>query len=94
MIKILNDYELNFYKVLIMCDNTSAIMISKNLVLYSRTKHIDIRRYFTRDYVEKWDIKFIHIDTKNQIVDIFTEPLNTQQHNELRFKLGILEFHD
>ena len=28
------------------CDNLSAINISKNLVQYSRTKHIDIRHHF------------------------------------------------
>jgi hypothetical protein len=77
-----------------MCDNTSAIMISKNPVLYSHTKHIEIRHLFSQDHVEKGDIELAHIDTKNQIVDMFTKSLNTQQHNELRFKLGILELKD
>jgi hypothetical protein len=61
-----------------MCDNTSAIMISKNSVLHARTKHIEIRHHFIRDHVERYDIEHIHIDTKHQIVDIFTKPLNTQ----------------
>ena len=94
MIQTLSDYELIFRKVPIMCDNTSAIMISKNPVLHSRTKHIEIRHHFIRDHVEKGDVELIHIDTKNQIADIFTKPLNTQQHNELRFKLGMLELKD
>ena len=77
-----------------MCDNTSAIMISKNPVLHSRTKHIEIRNHFIRDHVEKGDIELIHIDTKNQIADIFTKPLSTQQYLELRFKLGMLELQE
>jgi hypothetical protein len=40
MIQTLQDYNLRFRKVSIMCDNTSAIMISKNPVLHARTKHI------------------------------------------------------
>ena len=46
------------------------------------------------DHIEKGEIELIHIDTKNQIADIFTKPLNTQQHNELRFKLGMLELRE
>ena len=49
----LEDYGLTFSKIPIMCDNTSAIMIFKNPVLHSRTKHIEIRHHFIRDHVEK-----------------------------------------
>jgi hypothetical protein len=69
----------------------SAIMISKNPVLHARTKHIEIRHHFIRDHVERGDIKLIHVDTKHQIADIFTKPLNTQQYCELRFKFGMFE---
>jgi hypothetical protein len=61
-----------------MCDNTSAIMISKNHILHARTKHIEIRHHFIRDHVERGDIELIHVDTKNQIADIFIKSLNTQ----------------
>ena len=90
----LEDYRLTFNKIPIMFDNTSAIMISKNPVLHSRTKHIEIRHHFIRDHVERGDIELIHIDTKNQIADIFTKPLSTQQYLELRFKLGMLELQE
>ncbi|KAJ1685762.1 hypothetical protein LUZ63_017152 [Rhynchospora breviuscula] len=94
MMQTLRDYELEFQKVPILCDNTSAILISKNPVLHSRTKHIEIRHHFIRDHVEKGDVELVHVDTKEQIADIFTKPLPTQQHLELRFKLGMLELKD
>jgi hypothetical protein len=78
MIQTLQGYNLRFRKVPIMCDNTSAIMISKNPVLHARTKHIEIRHYFIHDHVVRGDIELIHVDTKNQIADKFTKPLNTQ----------------
>jgi hypothetical protein len=61
MIQTLQDYNLYFRKVPIMCDNTSAIMISKNPVLHARTKHIEIRHHFIRDRVERGDIELIHV---------------------------------
>lgn len=94
MIQTLKDYDLEFHKVPIMCDNNSAILISKNPVLHSRTKHIEIRHHFIRDHIEKGDVELIHVDTKLQIADIFTKPLSTFQHNELRFKLGMLELNE
>jgi hypothetical protein len=91
MIQILQYYNLRLCKVSIMYDNTSAIMISKNSVLHVRTNHIKIQHHFIRDHVERGDIELIHVDTKHQITDIFTKPLNTQHHCELRFKLGMFE---
>ncbi|GJW45470.1 retrovirus-related pol polyprotein from transposon TNT 1-94 [Tanacetum coccineum] len=38
------DYDVLYDKVPIFCDNTSAIAISNNPVLHSRTKHIDISK--------------------------------------------------
>ncbi|KAI5668928.1 hypothetical protein M9H77_18781 [Catharanthus roseus] len=36
-----------------MCDNTSAIKISINLVQHSKTKHIEIKHHFIRDMLLK-----------------------------------------
>jgi hypothetical protein len=38
------------------CDSTSAISVAKNLVLHSKTKHIEVRYNFLRDIVEKGKI--------------------------------------
>ena len=58
-----------------MCDNTSAINLSKNPIQHSRTKYIDIRHHFLHDHVIKGDISLSFMFTDNQIVDIFTKPL-------------------
>ncbi|GJZ22600.1 retrovirus-related pol polyprotein from transposon TNT 1-94 [Tanacetum coccineum] len=70
----------------IFCDNTSAIAISNNLVLHSRTKHIDIIYHFIRDHILKGDIELHFIPTQYQLADIFTKPLD-----ELTFKILIVE---
>ncbi|GJV07432.1 hypothetical protein Tco_1345088 [Tanacetum coccineum] len=45
-------YDIIYEKVPIFCDNTSAIAISTNSVLYSRTKHIDIRYHILKRDIE------------------------------------------
>lgn len=48
----------------IMCDNTSAINISKSLVMHSRTKYISMRYHFLGEKVAKKEFKLEYISTK------------------------------
>ncbi|GJU72137.1 retrovirus-related pol polyprotein from transposon TNT 1-94 [Tanacetum coccineum] len=74
----------------IFCDNTSAIVISNNPVLHSRTKHIDIRYHFIRDHILKGDIELHFIPTEYQLADIFTKPLDEPTFTRLKAELGML----
>ena len=51
----------------ILCDNTSAISISKNPVMHSKTKHIPIKFQFLREQVIEKNIKLEYIETKEQV---------------------------
>ncbi|GJY88989.1 retrovirus-related pol polyprotein from transposon TNT 1-94 [Tanacetum coccineum] len=70
----LTDYDIIYEKVPIFCYNTSAIAISNNPVLHSRTKHIDIRYHFIRDHILKGDIELHFIPTQSVLADIFSNP--------------------
>ncbi|GJR55107.1 retrovirus-related pol polyprotein from transposon TNT 1-94 [Tanacetum coccineum] len=74
----------------IFCDNTSAIAISNNPVLHSRTKHIDIRYHFIRDHILKGDIELYCVPTDLQLADIFTKPLAEPSFTRLVAELGML----
>ena len=74
-----------------MCDNTSAINLSKNPIQHSRTKHIEIRHHFLRDHTQKGDIVLQFIPTENQLADIFTKSLGEEQFCKIRQELGILD---
>jgi len=76
--------------VTIFCDNISAINISKNLVMHSRTKHISIRYHFLREKVTENEVKLEYVSTKDQIVDIFTKPLPKDTFEYLREELGVI----
>nr|GEU30936.1 retrovirus-related Pol polyprotein from transposon TNT 1-94 [Tanacetum cinerariifolium] len=84
----LTDYDIIYEKVLIFCDNTSAITISNNPVLHSRTKHIDIRYHSIRDHVLKGDIELHFIRTQYQLADIFNNPLEESTFKRLIVELG------
>ncbi|GJU46782.1 hypothetical protein Tco_1204048 [Tanacetum coccineum] len=86
----LSDYDIHYKMVPIFCDNTSAIAISNNPVLHSRTKHIDIRYHFIRDHILKGDIELHFIPTEYQLADIFTKPLDEPTSTRLKAKLGML----
>ena len=84
------DYDVKFEDTPIMCDNTSAISISNNPVMHSKTKHIEIRHHFLRDNVQKKKVTLHYINTEFQLADLFTKPLDEARFNFLISKLGML----
>ena len=64
MKQMLADYGIVQDTLVVYCDNTSAINISKNHVQYSRTKHIDIRHHFIRELVENKTVVIEYVQQK------------------------------
>ena len=58
----LEDYQINANNIPIYYDNT-AICLSKNPIIQSRAKHIEIKHHFIRDYVQKGILDIQFIDT-------------------------------
>ena len=89
-----SDYGWKLNHIPIHCDNTSAINLSKNSILHSRTKHTEIRHQFLRDHVQKGDCILEFVDTKNQLADIFTKPLPKENFFVIRRKIGLLNLNN
>ncbi|XP_070014274.1 secreted RxLR effector protein 161-like [Nicotiana sylvestris] len=87
----LEDFVVLSESVALLCDNTCALNMPKNLVQHKRTKHIDVRYYFLRDNVEKGLICMKFCSTEDQIADIFTKALSREQLERNRVKLGLLK---
>ena len=85
----LEDYRIQLDKVIIRCDNKSTICLSKNSILHSRTKHIDVRYHFIKKHVSNSDIMLNYVSTDDQLVDIFTKPLSEEMFSYLRRELEI-----
>ena len=73
---MLTDYGMDSNPLLVHCNNQSAINISKNPVMHSKTKHIAIRYHFVRDLVEAKIVVIEYVPTSRQLADIFTKALD------------------
>ena len=79
----LEDFNIFESNIHILCDNTSAICLSRNPILHSMAKHIEIKHHFIRDYIHKGILSLKFIDTDHQWDDVFTKPLSEDRFNSI-----------
>ena len=75
--------------MIIYCDNTSALKISKNPVMHTKTKHIAIEYHYLRELVQDKEVRMEYVNTKEQLAYIFTKSLPKEPNEYLRKKLGV-----
>ncbi|GJX46175.1 uncharacterized mitochondrial protein-like protein [Tanacetum coccineum] len=66
------------------CDNLGATYLTANPMFHARTKHIEVDFHFVREKVAEKKLSVRHISTKDQIADVFTKPLSSQQFESIR----------
>nr|GEW53635.1 hypothetical protein [Tanacetum cinerariifolium] len=86
----LTDYNFDFNKIPLYCDNRSAIALCCNNVQHSRSKHIDIRHHFIREQVEKGVVTLYFMTTDYQLADIFTKALPRERFEFLLSRLDTM----
>nr|GFC47084.1 retrovirus-related Pol polyprotein from transposon TNT 1-94 [Tanacetum cinerariifolium] len=85
----LTDYDFDFNKIPMYCDNHSAIALCCNNVQHSRSNHIDIRHHFIREQVERGVVELYFVTTDYQLADIFTKALPRQRFEFILSYLGM-----
>ena len=90
MKKVLTDYGISQDTMIVYCDNSNVIDISKNPIQHSKTKHIEIRYHFIMDLVERKIVYLEYIPTERQNTDIFTKPLDRSKFETLRKVIGVI----
>jgi len=68
--------------IIVRVDNVGAIFMAENLTTSQRTKHVDIRYHFVREFVEDGFIRIIFVRTKKNRADIFTKNVSGPTHDE------------
>jgi hypothetical protein len=76
--------------IVIHCDNQSCIKLSENPVFNDRSKHIEIRYHFIRDWVQRAAVQWQYISTDDQVADILTKALPRGKHVNFRDKMGLV----
>ncbi|CAL8999580.1 unnamed protein product [Prunus brigantina] len=88
---VLSDFgEEQVEAIQILCDNTSAIAITKNPVHHHKTRHINRRFHFIRDALKNGEIDLLYCRTGEQNVDILTKALARDRFEYLKSKLGVI----
>jgi hypothetical protein len=59
--------------VIIRVDNMGAIFMSKNVSATSRTRHVDTRYHFVREFIEDGFLSIIFVRTADNVADPFTK---------------------
>ncbi|KAD4385282.1 hypothetical protein E3N88_25450 [Mikania micrantha] len=76
----------------IMCDNKSAINLSKNPIMHSRSKHIELKHHFIRDLVNQELIQLEFCGTDEQFADMLTKAITKEKFVYFRYQVGMREF--
>lgn len=72
-------------------DNNGASSLAKNPTINERTKHIDVQYHFVRQCNQKGLISIERCDTRNQVADTLTKPLQRISHEKLSQMQGLHE---
>eukprot|EP00253_Pinus_taeda_P027964 PITA_27964 len=92
MMQTLQDFQITCTPpISILCANTSAISVSKNPVMHSKTKHIPIKYHFLWEQVLEQKVKLEYVPSKEQVADILTKPSPREAFEYLRKKLGVVD---
>lgn len=76
-------------KPVLKVDNKSTISLAKKPVYHYRSKHIDTKFHFIREYVQNGNVKFEYMKTEVQLADVLTKSLTRQRFFELRDKISV-----
>jgi hypothetical protein len=67
--------------IVIYVDNVGAIFLEENVTATNRTKHVDIRYHFVREFIYDGFLKIIFVQSKYNSSDIFTKNLSSDLYH-------------
>lgn len=91
--RLLNDMKQNVTMgTNIFEDNQSCLnLVEQEERLSDRSKHIDTRFHFVKDYIKKGFITCKYCPTEQMLADVFTKPVAAKKLMQFRAKLGLYD---
>ena len=66
------------YPIKVMVDNIGSVFMSKNVTTSGRTKHVDARTKFVREFQENGVIKVQFVSSDQNVSDMFTKNVTSE----------------
>ena len=66
------------FPITVNCDNVGAIFLSQNAKNNNRTKHIDIRAHYVRQFIEDGILKIVFVKSADNEADVFTKNVSNK----------------
>jgi len=82
------------YPIEVKVDNIGAVYLAKNATTGNRTKHIDTRYNFVREYIEDGILKVVFVRSEDNDADIFTKNLNGEVFQRHSDSIGLKDFQE
>ena len=80
------------YPIEINVDNICAIYLLKNATTGNRTKHVDTRYHFVREYIKKGIVKIVFVRSEDNKADLMTKNLGNElyaKHTKGMFEIWV-----
>jgi hypothetical protein len=68
--------------IVVNVDNVGAMFMSENMTTSQRTRHVDIRYNYVREFVEDKFLKIVFVKTENNVSDEFTKNLSGELYEK------------
>ncbi len=76
--------------IFLLIDNQSTIALAENPIFHACSKHIEVCHHWVHEKIEDGTIKLDYIPMADQVMDIFTKPLNSKKFRKFRDALGLV----
>jgi hypothetical protein len=73
------------------CDNITAINIANNSILFDRTKHVEVDRFFIKEKLDSGILRLGYVKSRSQLADCFTEGLGPSENELSCNKMAMLD---
>lgn len=87
----LQELDVPICRCVLKSDSQTAIRLIKNPEFHRRTKHIDIKYHFIRDWFHKRLFELEYVPTEQQLADYLTKSLPSDKHLQLAMMSNIGE---